>query len=204
MTTCKICKSITHGTSQCNMIDYYTSMISRLFLDYRRDQDRENLQSRMKETTKYWKNEIWMSVAKVLHHKLGAYVSINTTIRFIRHLRCTLKSSYVDSFCTYYHIIESDIQEENINRFNYKLCMTENDTQWYANEVCGICLEENHENKTIALPCNHTYCVDCVLQLVINKTTSCPECRDQFNTLYFCKNINWEKFNKLQHGISSQ
>jgi CRISPR/Cas system CSM-associated protein Csm2 small subunit len=84
-------------------------MLGTIFLDYRKDRNVENLHRRMEEITKYWKTILWYEVARQLHHVVGAYVSINTTIKFINKLKVTKKTRYIERFCEYFDSIESDI-----------------------------------------------------------------------------------------------
>ena len=56
MTSCKICKSLFHNTSDCNLLDSYLTIVSSIFFDYHSDRHKENLQKRLHEITKNWKN----------------------------------------------------------------------------------------------------------------------------------------------------
>jgi len=213
MMGCNICTSCNHEAEQCNIVDHYANIVGRIFLDYREDRNEENLQNRLKEATKKWKNDLWYAVAWKVHHKVGAYISINTTCRFINHLKNATKSSYIQSFCDYYNLLEPSIYTDNENHHNdnhndnhypikYQMCMVENSTAWYVDKICGICLEDQDGSKTIALTCNHTYCTDCIIQLLSNNQNSCPNCRSPLEKLYFCKDIHWKEFNNLQETIS--
>ena len=207
MTSCKICKSLFHNTSDCNLMESYLTIVSSIFCDYHTDRHKENLQKRLHEITKNWKLDLWFEVAKKFHNKIGAYVSENTPNHFLRHLQCTIKSSYVASLCEYYYFLEYYMDEESIessslsSTFQYELIMIENNNAWFHKEICGICLEQNQENKIVGLQCHHTYCTSCIIQFINNQIKNCPICREKMAKIYFCSDIHWEEFNKIHKAI---
>lgn len=207
MPSCKICRSSFHNALDCNLLESYLTIIGVIFTDYRTDHHKENLQKRLHEITKNWKLDLWFEVAKKFHNKIGAYVSENTPILFLRHLQCTIKSSYVASLCEYYYFLEYYMDEESIessslsSTFQYELIMIENNNAWFHKEICGICLEQNQENKIVGLQCHHTYCTSCIIQFINNQIKNCPICREKMAKIYFCSDIHWEEFNKIHKAI---
>ena len=54
------------------------------------------------------------------------------------------------------------------------------------NEICGICLNNIHDNNKIITKCHHLYCKPCITKwftLNKNKNITCPICRSIINDL---------------------
>lgn len=46
---------------------------------------------------------------------------------------------------------------------------------------CAICLESWLKKDARILPCDHTFCYDCLERLVTEQSITCPQCRKRFN-----------------------
>ena len=83
------------------------------------------------------------------------------------------------------------IREEK--QFIFKM---DSDTSNYYNHVdCPVCFEKITSENHIALNCAHTFCTQCIPEIL--KTKRCPSCRESIKELRFTPNINPEAFNAL-------
>lgn len=73
--------------------------------------------------------------------------------------------------------------------------MTNNETLIF-NEQCAICLEKEQKNPALLLPCDHSFCIDCII-LWLERNPTCPLCKTKPSTIIY--DVKSEKQYRLLH-----
>ncbi len=93
--------------------------------------------------------------------------------------------------------------KKSVTTKSIKMTMSKNDKNWINTDVCGICFETTTSKTSVSLGCNHGFCAGCVSEMLKRDHTSCPSCRQEVNSVSFCKTISHKNFNLIQESIYS-
>lgn len=93
--------------------------------------------------------------------------------------------------------------KKNVTTKSIKMTMSKNEKNWINTDVCGICFETTTSKTSVSLGCNHGFCAGCVSEMLKRDHTSCPSCRQEVNSVSFCKTISHKNFNLIQESIYS-
>lgn len=98
---------------------------------------------------------------------------------------------------------ENEALQKKVKRKYIKMTMTTKENKWINTDVCGICLDEINSKSTVALGCNHGFCAGCVSEVLKREQTNCPSCRQEVDSVSFCKTISPRNYNLIQDSIYS-
>jgi len=90
--------------------------------------------------------------------------------------------------------IYNSILNNNIN-YEIKLETIDNDNNNDINKEneCSICYNSLKKTNCASFKCNHEYCVECVIQLIFKKHTTCPHCRYNIDVISCYNQENYYK-----------
>lgn len=99
-------------------------------------------------------------------------------------------ASYLSSLNNEFSNFERQLQEEFENFEDVKVVLSKDEfnnnikklsDKERINELttCNICLEQNIEETSVSLKCNHAFHNDCIKEWLTKQSTKCPNCRTE-------------------------
>lgn len=79
----------------------------------------------------------------------------------------------------------------------FTIKMISPDSDIFTSQDCPICMDSLSDKDTISLSCKHSFCGNCITELISRKCNNCPACRADMNEFHFKSNISPENFNNL-------
>lgn len=79
----------------------------------------------------------------------------------------------------------------------YNIKMISPDSDLFTSEDCPVCMDSLSDKDTISLSCKHSFCGNCITELISRNCKNCPACRADMNEFHFKSNISPENFNNL-------
>ena len=85
-----------------------------------------------------------------------------------------------------------------------RLIMDDNETTYYHDNDCAICMEPMNFKNKVAYNCKHTFCATCVKKHIVKHTGQCcPICRVNVNNIRFKSELSSKNFNLLSEHVSN-
>lgn len=79
----------------------------------------------------------------------------------------------------------------------YSIKMLSPDSDLFTSEDCPVCMDSLSEKETVSLSCKHSFCGNCINELVSRDCQNCPTCRGEIKEFLFKSNISPNIFNNL-------
>ena len=159
---CSVCSKGRHEVEVCPDVLSNRDMIRNLFID---SVDEKELRKNIETTVSCW--DMRMIHAVCWKVSMDKDVPVSVIRGFCLTMSKMTEDNYVDVYMTLYRVI-----------FEYlpvrRVLLVKESVDRDEEETCAVCMESK---ERVWLGCGHSFCADCVCELLKRKCVHCPMCR---------------------------